>query len=195
MNWNHTICKMTYILVLLACGISGVSAVDASNPICPADTILCNGTCRTHPAFISHSSDAPNCLVDLHGLQPRQQRRAEVDGRHHHGAGRLLRLDAADTGKCRSWVILACAAAMALGTAAGGWRIIKTMGHKIEDQGFTASPPRLEPPPSSSGATHLGVPISTTHVISSIDHGCRRHRATAGRCAGASPATSSRRGW
>ena len=45
MNWNHIICKMTCILVLLACGIIGVSAVDASNPICPADTILCNGTC------------------------------------------------------------------------------------------------------------------------------------------------------
>jgi hypothetical protein len=45
MNWNHIICKITYILVLLACGISGVSAGAASSPICPADTILCNGTC------------------------------------------------------------------------------------------------------------------------------------------------------
>ena len=67
-----------------------------------------------------------------------------------------------------AWVILMCAAAMASGTAAGGWRIMKTMGHKIIKlkpiHGFAAE---------SAGAlviltaTHLSAPVSTTHVISS----------------------------
>ena len=67
-----------------------------------------------------------------------------------------------------TWVIVACAAAMALGTSAGGWRIMKTMGHKIIKlkpiNGFAAE---------SAGsivilaATHLHAPVSTTHVISS----------------------------
>lgn len=66
------------------------------------------------------------------------------------------------------WVMLSCAVAMALGTAAGGWRIIKTMGHKIlrmdPSQGFAAET-------SASVvillASKLGIPVSTTHVISS----------------------------
>ena len=45
MNLTFIICKMTYILVLLATGISGASAVAPSNPTCPVGTILCNGTC------------------------------------------------------------------------------------------------------------------------------------------------------
>jgi PiT family inorganic phosphate transporter len=66
------------------------------------------------------------------------------------------------------WVVMACAASMALGTAGGGWRIIKTVGRKIIGlmpvQGFAAE---------TSGAlvilaaTHFGAPISTTHTISS----------------------------
>jgi PiT family inorganic phosphate transporter len=66
------------------------------------------------------------------------------------------------------WVIISAATAMALGTASGGWRIIKTMGHKIVElkpiHGFaaeTAAATIIE------GATRLGIPISTTHVISS----------------------------
>jgi inorganic phosphate transporter, PiT family len=64
-------------------------------------------------------------------------------------------------------VIIACAAAMALGTSAGGYRIIRTMGHRII---------RLEPvhgfAAETSAATviflssHFGMPVSTTHVIS-----------------------------
>jgi PiT family inorganic phosphate transporter len=64
------------------------------------------------------------------------------------------------------WVIIACAAAIAAGTAAGGKKIIKTMGTKIIRisplQGFAAE---------SSGAltilaaSHFGIPVSTTHVI------------------------------
>jgi inorganic phosphate transporter, PiT family len=64
------------------------------------------------------------------------------------------------------WVILACHAAMALGTLAGGWRIVRTMGMKITKLapvgGFSAE---------TSGATTLflatalGIPVSTTHTI------------------------------
>ena len=64
------------------------------------------------------------------------------------------------------WVVLSCHAAIAAGTMAGGWRIVHTMGSKITRltpvQGFCAE---------TGGAitlflaTHLGVPVSTTHTI------------------------------
>jgi len=65
------------------------------------------------------------------------------------------------------WVIIACALTMAAGTASGGWRIIRTLGHKMVRlqpvHGFAAE--------TSAGiviqiASHLGIPVSTTHVIS-----------------------------
>ncbi len=65
------------------------------------------------------------------------------------------------------WVIVTCALTMAAGTAAGGWRIIKTLGHKMVKlhpiNGFAAE--------TSSAAviftaTHFGIPVSTTHNIS-----------------------------
>jgi PiT family inorganic phosphate transporter len=64
------------------------------------------------------------------------------------------------------WVVIACQAAMGLGTLVGGWRIVKTMGSKITRltpvQGFCAE---------TGGAitlfmaTWLGIPVSTTHTI------------------------------
>jgi PiT family inorganic phosphate transporter len=64
------------------------------------------------------------------------------------------------------WVVLSCQAAMALGTLAGGWRIVRTMGSRITRltpmQGFCAE---------TGGAitlflaTHFGIPVSTTHTI------------------------------
>jgi PiT family inorganic phosphate transporter len=64
------------------------------------------------------------------------------------------------------WVVITCQAAMALGTLMGGWRIVHTMGSKITKlspvQGFCAE---------TGGAitlfmaTHLGIPVSTTHTI------------------------------
>lgn len=64
------------------------------------------------------------------------------------------------------WVVLACQTAMGLGTLFGGWRIVHTMGSKITRltpmQGFCAE---------TGGAitlflaTHIGVPVSTTHTI------------------------------
>jgi PiT family inorganic phosphate transporter len=64
------------------------------------------------------------------------------------------------------WVVLACATAMAAGTAAGGVRIIKTMGTKIIDlkpiHGFAAETGAAATILTSS---FLGMPVSTTHVI------------------------------
>jgi PiT family inorganic phosphate transporter len=72
----------------------------------------------------------------------------------------------ASTSPVPLWVILACHAAMGLGTYAGGWRIVKTMGQKVAKlkpvHGFCAE---------TAGATMLigtalgGIPVSTTHTI------------------------------
>ena len=65
------------------------------------------------------------------------------------------------------WVIVVCAVTMALGTAAGGWRIIRTMGHKMVKlqpvHGFAAETTAAI---TISGASAAGIPLSTTHVIS-----------------------------
>jgi PiT family inorganic phosphate transporter len=67
-----------------------------------------------------------------------------------------------------TWVVFLCATAMALGTAAGGWRIIKTMGVKMirlaPVHGFAAETAAAA---TILTATHFGMPVSTTHVISS----------------------------
>jgi len=66
------------------------------------------------------------------------------------------------------WVIVSCAAAIGLGTFSGGWRIVKTMAQRVTRlrpyQGFCAE--------TSSGIVlavmaAMGIPVSTTHVISS----------------------------
>jgi inorganic phosphate transporter, PiT family len=67
-----------------------------------------------------------------------------------------------------AWVAVVCALTMAGGTAGGGWRIIKTLGHKMVKlhpiNGFAAE--------GSSAivilaASAFGLPVSTTHVVSS----------------------------
>ena len=64
------------------------------------------------------------------------------------------------------WVVLACQAAMALGTLFGGWRIVRTMGSRITRltpvQGFCAETGGAA---TLFMATGLGVPVSTTHTI------------------------------
>jgi PiT family inorganic phosphate transporter len=66
------------------------------------------------------------------------------------------------------WVILLAATAMSLGTAAGGWRIMKTMGQRVVKldpvHGFAAETTAAS---IILGASHFGMPVSTTHVISS----------------------------
>ena len=65
------------------------------------------------------------------------------------------------------WVVIVCALAMGFGTIFGGWKIIKTLGHKMLKlepiHGFAAE--------TSSAAiiltsSHWGLPVSTTHVVS-----------------------------
>jgi PiT family inorganic phosphate transporter len=64
------------------------------------------------------------------------------------------------------WVVLSAQAAIALGTLSGGWRIVKTMGQKIcklkPIDGFCAETASAA---SIFFSTHLGIPVSTTHVI------------------------------
>lgn len=67
------------------------------------------------------------------------------------------------------WVFLASAAAMAAGTYAGGWRIIRTMGRRIIDlgppQGFSAE--SVASAVLYANTWLIGAPISTTHTITS----------------------------
>ncbi|MGH3039869.1 MAG: inorganic phosphate transporter [Gaiellaceae bacterium] len=73
----------------------------------------------------------------------------------------------ADFGRPPFWVIISAAVAMGLGTYAGGWRIIKTLGTRIA---------KLDPPRGFAAQTttagilwataHYGFPVSTTHTIS-----------------------------
>ncbi|HEV7375252.1 MAG TPA: inorganic phosphate transporter [Pyrinomonadaceae bacterium] len=64
------------------------------------------------------------------------------------------------------WVVLICHAAMGLGTLAGGWRIVHTMGSRITKLkpigGFSAETAGAA---SLIGATLFGIPVSTTHTI------------------------------
>ena len=84
---------------------------------------------------------------------------------------------AADLEGIPLWIKIACAITMALGTAAGGWKIIKTMGHKMVKlqpvHGFAAE---------TTAATVLmtaqtfGMPVSTTHAITTniLGVGCAK---------------------
>lgn len=70
------------------------------------------------------------------------------------------------------WVTLSCASAMGLGTAMGGWKIIKTMGHRISKldptNGFAAE---TSASLVITGASLIGAPISTTHTITACIFG------------------------
>lgn len=65
------------------------------------------------------------------------------------------------------WVICVCAATMALGTMTGGWKIIKTLSHKVVKMkpihGFSAE---VASASIILTASHFGFPVSTTHIIS-----------------------------
>jgi phosphate/sulfate permease len=65
------------------------------------------------------------------------------------------------------WVIFICALTMALGTAAGGWKIIRTLGHKMIKlkpiHGFAAETTAAS---TILTCSFFGIPVSTTHIIS-----------------------------
>jgi inorganic phosphate transporter, PiT family len=64
------------------------------------------------------------------------------------------------------WVVALCALTMAVGTAAGGWRIIRTLGHRMVRlqpvNGFAAETTAAL---IIQAASYYGIPLSTTHVI------------------------------
>ena len=72
-----------------------------------------------------------------------------------------------DSEGIETWIVVTCALVMAAGTAAGGWRIIKTLGHKMVKlhpiHGFAAETSSAT---ILSLAAHFGMPVSTTHSIS-----------------------------
>lgn len=84
----------------------------------------------------------------------------------------LLIFGKIDTIAVPFWVKCVCALAMAAGTALGGWKIVKTMGHKI----FKLEPVHGFATETSaalviSGASLLGAPVSTTHTITACIFG------------------------
>ncbi|HEV2455433.1 MAG TPA: inorganic phosphate transporter [Verrucomicrobiae bacterium] len=76
-----------------------------------------------------------------------------------------------------AWIKVLCALTMCAGTAAGGWRIIKTLGHKMVKihpiQGFAAETTGAS---VLLAAAHFGMPVSTTHAITAsiMGAGCAR---------------------
>ncbi|MFA5589888.1 MAG: inorganic phosphate transporter [Lysobacteraceae bacterium] len=75
--------------------------------------------------------------------------------------------EALTEGDIDTWIKFTCAIVMAAGTAAGGWRIIKTLGHKLVKlhpiHGFAAEASAAS---VITLASSLGIPVSTTHNIS-----------------------------
>jgi PiT family inorganic phosphate transporter len=80
-----------------------------------------------------------------------------------------------------TWVIIVSATALSLGTAVGGWRIMRTMGHRVVElepvHGFAAETTAAT---ILIGTAHFGMPVSTTHVISSAIMGVGSSRGPKG---------------
>jgi PiT family inorganic phosphate transporter len=80
-----------------------------------------------------------------------------------------------------TWVIVVSATALSLGTAMGGWRIMHTMGQRVVElepiHGFAAETTAAT---VIYGAAHFGMPVSTTHVISSAIMGVGTSRGLRG---------------
>jgi PiT family inorganic phosphate transporter len=94
-------------------------------------------------------------------------------------AGQVTTADVAAKFPVPFWVVLACHAAIGLGTLFGGWRIVKTMGHNLTKLqpigGFCAE--------TGGGVTilalaHWGIPVSTTHTITGAIVGVGSTRGT-----------------
>jgi PiT family inorganic phosphate transporter len=65
------------------------------------------------------------------------------------------------------WIKVTCALTMSAGTALGGWRIIRTLGHKmVKLHPFNGFAAETSSATVIAVATHLGIPVSTTHNIS-----------------------------
>ncbi len=121
---------------------------------------------RLHPSFINRLFRrlqilSSGFLAINHGLNDAQKSMGIIALAlvlAHPGASFIVPL----------WVKLACSIAMGLGTMTGGWRIIRTLSSKMiklqPPQGFAAE---ITSSLIIGGASHFGIPVSTTHVISS----------------------------
>lgn len=112
--------------------------------------------------FFDRASVAAACFVAFnHGLN---------DGQKFMGvfATTLLAGGVLDKFEIPFWVIVVCALTMGLGTSAGGWRIIQTVGARMTRlqswQGFAA---QAAAGMTILGASTYGIPLSTTHTITS----------------------------
>jgi PiT family inorganic phosphate transporter len=91
------------------------------------------------------------------------------DGQKFMGAFTLALVlaNVLQTFKIPVWVIFLCGTVMAIGTLTGGWRIIRTLGMKITKlethEGFAAE---MAAASTITLASKLGIPLSTTHTIS-----------------------------
>lgn len=91
------------------------------------------------------------------------------DGQKFMGAFTLALVlaNVLETFKIPVWVIFLCGTVMAIGTLTGGWRIIRTLGMKITKlethEGFAAE---MAAASTITLASKLGIPLSTTHTIS-----------------------------
>jgi PiT family inorganic phosphate transporter len=135
---------------------------------------------RMRPAFVHKASRRMQlvsaCAMALsHGSNDAQKSMGIItlallafvaSGRVGGGAGLPGWLLPKTESEIPTWVIFACASAIGFGTMAGGKRIIKTMGTKIIKispiQGFAAETAGAL---TIMGASHFGVPVSTTHCI------------------------------
>ena len=87
-----------------------------------------------------------------------------------------------------NWVIVVSATALSAGTAVGGWRIMRTMGHRVvELEPIPGSPPRRPPRPSSSARPISACRSATTQVISSAIMGVGTARGPRGVTLGGRP--------
>jgi len=164
-GWEKVIIGMLLSVVLgcLAAYIIGILVVRFAGGSKPV---------RTRRMFDRLSIAAACFLAFNHGLN---------DGQKFMGvfATTLLAGGVMTTFEIPFWVILVCALTMALGTSAGGWRIIQTLGSRMTRlqswQGFAA---QTAAGFTIFGASSFGVPLSTTHTITTAIVGAAASRRT-----------------
>ena len=145
-----------------------------------------------HPPLARAGSRGRVGDVRRAGAQPWRQRRAEVDRRDRRSvAGR--RADRHAGGAL--WAKLMCAAALTVGTALGGWRIIRTVGRGIyRIQAVDGLASQTASAGVILGASVVGAPVSTTQVVASSVIGVGVGRGAGTTCVGRSCARWAWRG-
>lgn len=164
-GWEKVIIGMVMSIVLGGLVAYAIGAI----------TVSIAGGAKPGPAkrIFDRLSVAAACFLAFnHGLN---------DGQKFMGvfATTLLIGGAAATFTIPWWVIVVCALTMAAGTSAGGWRIIRTIGWRMTRlqswQGFAA---QAAAGMTIFGASGFGVPLSTTHTITSAIAGAAASRRT-----------------